>query len=228
MESRMTVVQALDERDLLIKKIRKRIENAQFVDLIGSRAGVTLGKRIPKAEFAAEAQRELMQIQDLITRYDLLNEVITVANATTWLETSRGRMPVSCAIALRNRLRGNGPYGELTDFEGRLAGRMKKRWKEVQGQMNRKNEVEGRGGAQKKKGTSAGRIIMLQNPENSMEGKAVKPFQKQDSSGSGRLQILDPLRIRDMAEEMEEQRETLLAELDTKIKISNAVTYVEI
>ena len=112
MESRMTVVQALDERDLLIKKIKKRTENAQFVDLIRPKSPVTWEKRISRAEFAIAAQSELAQVRDLIARYDALNAAITVTNATTWLDTSKGRMTVSCAIALRNRLRGSGPYGE--------------------------------------------------------------------------------------------------------------------
>lgn len=228
MECRITVVQALDERDLLIKKIRKRTENAQFVDLIRGKAPVTWGRRVSQAEFAAAVQSEFTQLRDLIARYDALNAAITAANAATWLDTSRGRMTVACAIALRNRLRGNGPYGDLTDFEGRLVRQMRKNWREAQNLMRRKNGTMRRENARKKETCSGGRIIMLQNPENSEADRADRESTAAEQTTAGRLQLVDPLQICARAEEMEEQREALLAELDTKLKISNATTYVTV
>ena len=40
--------------------------------------------------------------------------------------------------------------------------------------------------------------------------------------------LVDPLKIEEQIEAMKEKRETLLRELDTQIKVSNATTYVEI
>ena len=40
--------------------------------------------------------------------------------------------------------------------------------------------------------------------------------------------LVDPLDILKLIEAMKEKRETLLRELDTQIKVSNATTYVEI
>ena len=40
--------------------------------------------------------------------------------------------------------------------------------------------------------------------------------------------LVDPLKIEKQIEDMKEKRETLLRELDTQIKVSNATTYVEI
>ena len=40
--------------------------------------------------------------------------------------------------------------------------------------------------------------------------------------------LVDPLDIVKLIEAMKEKRETLLRELDTQIKVSNATTYVEI
>lgn len=42
------------------------------------------------------------------------------------------------------------------------------------------------------------------------------------------MRIFDPLDIRKKAEMLTESKETLLAELETKIKISNAVTFIEV
>lgn len=241
-ENRITVVQALDERDLLVKKIMNKTQKAQFVDMMKPKAAVTWEKRVTRAAFTAEAQSALQQIQDLIARYDSLNAAITEANATTYLDTSRGRMTVSCAIALRNRLRGSGPYGELTDFEGRLAKKMEKSYKEEQEQLRKKNEGMRREAAVQVKGNpsskNSAKVFLLKNSAAQGKSKEISGSVK-DGAGAatdGRKQdknvemmrIVDPLNIRKKAEEIMEQQEELLAELETKIKISNATTFVTV
>lgn len=237
MESRMTMVQALDERDLLIKRIMSRTQKAHFVDLIRQKAAITWEKRMTRAEFTAEAQAALQQIEDLIARYDKLNAAIATANAATFLETSVGQMTVSCAIALRSRLRGSGPYGELTDFEGRLARRMEECYGAGQELLRRKNDAARREAAHKKKG-AGNRIVVLQNSGNAGPGQS-NPETAGDRAGNGTeyrhseknpdlMRIFDPLDIRKKAEMLTESKETLLAELETKIKISNAVTFIEV
>lgn len=240
-ENRITVVQALDERDLLVKKIMNKTQKAQFVDLMKPKAAVTWERRITRAAFAAEAQSALQQIQDLIVRYDSLNAAITAANAATYLDTSQGRMTVSCAIALRNRLRGSGPYGELTDFEGRLVKRMEKCYREEQELMRKKNEGIRREAAVQHKGNTASgssaRVVLLKNAGAQERSKELRGNVK-DGAGTADgfrqeknpelMRMVDPLNLRRRAEEIAERREALLAELETKIKISNATTFVTV
>ncbi|MBQ7840661.1 MAG: hypothetical protein IJ390_09310 [Lachnospiraceae bacterium] len=255
MESRITVVQALDERDLLIKKIKGKVEKAQFVDLMKPKASVTLEKHMTKSAFASQAQSALQQIQDLITRYDALNEAITMSNAETFLDTSRGRMSVSCAISLRNRLRGSGPFGELTDFEGKLVHQMEENFRTMQETQRRKNDIIRRESASRQK---KGKIFILRNADEGArsqesageaaeaEGKEQKvvPLSENMDQDNGRrsgisakdksqknpdlLRVVDPLNVRRKAESILESREALLMELDTRIKISNATTYIEV
>lgn len=243
-ENRITVVQALDERDLLVKRIMSKIQKAQFVDIMRPKASVTWEKRMPRAAFAAEAQSALQQIQDLIARYDRLNAAITLSNATTFLETSQGRMTISCAIALRNRLRGSGTYGDLTDFEGRLVRKMESSYKEEQELQRKKNEAVRREAAASKKGNTSGRnsarIVVLQGTGSQEKSRGASGGTGEGkgpgSAVDGRRQekdmdlmrLVDPLNVRKKAEEIAEQREALLAELETKIKISNATTFVDL
>ncbi|MDO4332339.1 MAG: hypothetical protein Q4C58_06570 [Eubacteriales bacterium] len=237
-ENQITVVQALDERDLLVKKIMSRTQKAQFVDLIRPKASVTWERRLTRTAFTAEAQSALQQIQDLIARYDRLSAAITVSNATTYLETSRGRMSVSCAIALRNRLRGGGPYGELTDFEGRLVKKMETSYREEQELQRRKNEAARREAAARKKGSASAKVVLLQNKgaaEKSKgpsgqegSGAASVTEQRRQEKNEEMMRLFDPLDLKRMAEEIAAQRETLLMELETKIKIANATTYITV
>ena len=54
MSEKMLVTQALDERDLLVKKIADKIAKASFVDTIKLNEDKVFAKRIDKEEYAKE------------------------------------------------------------------------------------------------------------------------------------------------------------------------------
>lgn len=240
MESRMTIVQALDERDLLVKKILDRTQKAQLVDLVRQRAAVTLEKHLTRGEFEAQARGALQQLEDLIARYDRLNFAISVSNAETMLETSRGRMTVACAIALRSRLRGDGVYGELADFEGRLAQKMEEQYRDTLDRMRRKNEAMRRTALprpQNNRGRNGAQVIVLQAGDPAARRSANPETGTKKSKGTmdavlakqpDAFHLFDPLHLRQKAEAIWEEREQLLIELDTKIRISNANTLITV
>ena len=66
MSEKMLVTQALDERDLLVKKISDKIDKASFVDTIKPNEDKVYSKRIGKDEYAKEAESAYQQIIDLI------------------------------------------------------------------------------------------------------------------------------------------------------------------
>ena len=66
MSEKMLVTQALDERDLLVKKIADKIAKASFVDTIKPNEDKVYAKRIGKEEYAKEAESAYQQIVDLI------------------------------------------------------------------------------------------------------------------------------------------------------------------
>ena len=64
MSEKMLVTQALDERDLLVKKISDKIDKASFVDTIKPNEDKVYSKRIGKDEYAKEAESAYQQIVD--------------------------------------------------------------------------------------------------------------------------------------------------------------------
>lgn len=54
MEDKMLVTQALDERDLLVKKIQDKIGKASFVDTVKPNEEKVLDARVSRDEFAKE------------------------------------------------------------------------------------------------------------------------------------------------------------------------------
>ncbi|MCR5222607.1 MAG: hypothetical protein K6D90_07080, partial [Lachnospiraceae bacterium] len=126
MGDKMLVTQALDERDLLVKKIRDKIAKASFVDTIKLNEEKVLDARVSKDEFAKNAESAYQQIMDLIDRYQKIDSAIVASNAATMISTSYGEFTVAGAISLRNRLRGIGSYADEADFESALQSKMQK------------------------------------------------------------------------------------------------------
>ena len=76
MREKMLVTQALDERDLLVKKISDKIDKASFVDTIKPNEDKVYSKRIGKDEYAKEAESAYQQIVDLIERFQKIDAAI--------------------------------------------------------------------------------------------------------------------------------------------------------
>ena len=106
-EVRLLVTQALDERDLLVKKINDKIQAASFADVVKHNEEQVYNRRLSREEFKKEAESAYQQITDLIERYNRLEAAIVESNANTYIETSYGRFSVAGAISLRNRMRGD-------------------------------------------------------------------------------------------------------------------------
>ncbi len=94
MSEKMLVTQALDERDLLVKKIADKIEKASFVDTIKPNEEKVYAKRIGKEEYAKEAESAYQQIMDLIDRFQKIDAAIVDSNAKTEISTSYGTFTV--------------------------------------------------------------------------------------------------------------------------------------
>ena len=108
MSDKMLVTQALDERDLLVKKIADKIAKASFIDTIKPNEDKVYAKRIAKDEYAKQAESAYRQILDLIERFQKIDAAIVASNASSEITTSYGNFTVAGAIALRSRLRGMG------------------------------------------------------------------------------------------------------------------------
>ena len=219
MEKKMLVTQALDQRDLLVKKICDKIRKASFTETKKHNEEKVMERRVTQKEFEKEARSSYQQIIDLIHWYDKVDQAILRSNAETIIETSYGAMSIANALALRSRLNCSNAYDSDSNFEGNLM--MK-----LQEELNEKIRVM----EQKNKG--------LQNTAETMRlsilGKDTKPKDETPLKVVGvyvqenTTELIDPLNVRKKINELNERRETILNELDTKIKVSNATTFVEI
>ena len=233
MKSRMTVTEALKERELLKKRITKKIgqlgreagTDGAFAERRSARfdASQTGRKQAQSAvsgnighgavsdgtsaHCGAHLDAALQQIQALILRYDSICSAVARSNGETWLDTSRGYMTVSEAVALRSRL--NDKETADTAFEQLLMNRLESILKKQKAFFKHgQNPSAGRGSAGQEKGSRA----------NAGQLKPPQPI----------LSAQELSKLRSLTERIQESREELLLELDTKLALSNAATWIEV
>ena len=219
MSEKMLVTQALDERDLLVKKIADKIAKASFVDTIKPNEEMVYAKRIHREKYAQEAEASYQQIVDLIDRFQRIDAAIVASNAKTEINTSYGTFTVAGAISLRSRLRGVGAYESEADFESKLQSKLKREYNERVEFCDMKN-------SQLQLTAENMRLSILGKDSKNKDEKplsVVDAYVKENTT-----QLVDPLDVRKKLEALEEKRNTLLAELDTQIKVSNATTFIEV
>ena len=219
MADKMLVTQALDERDLLVKKINDKISKANFVDTIKPNEEKVLDARVSRNEFAKDAESAYQQIQDLIDRFQKIDAAIVASNANTTIDTSYGSFTVAGAISLRSRLRGAGSYDGEADFESALQHKMERDFQARVSLAEMKNK-------QLQNTAESMRLSILGKDTKVKDDKpleVVEAYVKENTT-----EIVDPLDVQKKTAMLQEKRDTLLTELDTQIKVSNATTFIEV
>ncbi|MCR5324970.1 MAG: hypothetical protein K6E85_17065 [Lachnospiraceae bacterium] len=219
MAERMLVTQALDERDLLVKKIGDKIANASFVDTVKPNEEKVFEARVSREEFAKNVESAYQQITDLIDRFQKIDAAIVASNANTTISTSYGEFTVAGAISLRNRLRGGGSYEGAADFETALRRKM-------DSEFDRKVSLA-EGKNRQLQGTAESMRLSILGKDTKVKDE--KPLEVVEAYvRENTMELVDPLDVQKKVAALKEKRDTLLSELDTQIKVSNATTFIEI
>lgn len=227
MSETILMTQALDERDLLRKKIRQKIAGTFFIDYRKNNEEKVIGRACSREEFRKEAESAYQSIIDNIRRYERLDAAIIASNANAKITTSYGEYTVAAAIALRSRLQAGDPERDIgedfstfsnNDFEAELSGRMYLQYRETVKAMDSKNA------ALEQTAESMRLSILGKDGRGREDGSAlevVKTYVAENKAG-----LEDPLDICKKVEALRQRHDTLLSELDTGIKVSNATTFI--
>lgn len=218
MAEKMLVTQALDERDLLVKKINDKIEGAEFIDTIKRNEEKVLNARTSKDEFITQAESAYQQIMDLIERYQRIDAAIVASNASTMIHTSYGDYTVAGAISLRARLRENNATWSGTNFEVHLM-------KKLTDDLDMGARVVSDKNKSLQNTAENMRLSILGKDSKTKDDKpleVVEAYVRENTT-----ELVDPLDTVDKVDKLKDKILTLLSELDTQIKVSNATTFIE-
>ena len=214
----MLMTQALDERDLLVKKINDKINKASFVDTVKPNEEKTFETRLSRNEYADQAKSAFQQINDLIDRYQRLDAAIVASNAATKVRTSYGEFTIAGAISLRSRLRGDRQGLKDTDFEANLQNKLAADLKQNLQFAEMRNK--------KLQDTAESMRLSILGKDSKVKDdkplEVVAAYVRENTT-----ELIDPLDAQKTVDRLKEKRMTLIAELDTQIKVSNATTFIE-
>ena len=155
----------------------------------------------------------------LIDRFQKIDAAIVASNSQTEITTSYGTFTVAGAISLRSRLRGFGAYEDEADFEGNIQDKMQAEYNERVRFCDNKN-------SQLQSTAENMRLSILGKDSKTKDDKplsVVEAYVKENTT-----ELVDPLNVKKKLEALQEKRNTLLTELDTQIKVSNATTFIEV
>lgn len=227
MSETILMTKALDERDLLRKKIRQKIGSTLFIDCRKNNEEKVIKGACGREEFRKEAESGYQSIIDNIRRYEKLDAAIIASNAEAKIVTSYGEYTVAGAIALRSRLRGTAVtdieddfenFVLTNDFESELAGRMEQQYREMV------KTADSRNAALEQTAETMRLSILGKDGRGKEDGSAlevVKTYVTENKTG-----LEDPLNLRKKVDALKQRHDTLLSELDTGIKVSNATTFI--
>lgn len=215
--AKMRVTEALDERDLLKKKIVDAIQNTTFVDACREKDTTIQGKTIEEIE---QAQRSAYQsITDMITRYNKINSAITLNNATAIITLKDGTtMTRAAAIALRHQRMNN------KDFSQFLLSQLKSDNGFAVNKLNTYNrEYE-----KIYSNTTSSMIASSSDKKNTsaLDDEQLKAAATFSDPYKGKM--IDALNIEQKIKDLQAKIDAFNAEIDTQIKISNVSEFIEI
>lgn len=219
MSEKMLVTQALEERDVLIRKINNKIEKASFTDTIQPKNEKVFFNQINKEDYTQQAYASWQQIMDLIDRFERIDAAIVISNSNTYITTSYGRLSIAEALSIQSRIEETGIYESDASFERKLLRKM-------QAEYNKRIQFCVQKNSQLQTNAEKMRLSLLQktlDPKDENLSEIVDTYIHQNTS-----EIVDPLDILKKIDALTEKRNTLLYELETQIKISNATTFIEI
>lgn len=223
MSERMLVTQALDERDLLKKKIVSAISKSKLVAVKKPEGkNIENYSRVSVEEFEKDATADYQSIRDLISRYERLDSAILLSNATTTLSVASVEMTRAAAINLRRSMTSD----DGTDFKGRLIDEIKFQLNKANMEINKTIMTADRQREQMianltSKSTSG-------NDKEKSDNISVDALENVNKYCDGLVyKLVDPIDAEETLKKLEFEREQLISNIESAIKISNATTYVE-
>lgn len=212
MSEKMLICDALDERDFLKKKIQKAVQNLNLITVKRKKDPKT-SINLTVEEFEAQARSEYQSVMDMIDRYNRINVAIVESNAREIIKTRSGVEMTRAAAIAKKKI-----FSTTDDFQMLLHRSLVQQLENASDTFrayNRsKDQLEDNYKTNlttKEKGLSAENLEAI---EKIVDGETPE--------------VIDPISLKEVADNLANNYNALVKEIDTAIKISNATTYIEI
>ena len=205
----MLVTVALNELKLLDSRIIKEIDRGSFISS-AKKSSPKVSPAMSKEEFIEEAKSKFNSVKDLIERRAKIKAAIVDSNAKTEVEIDGVKMTRADAIERKSSI----------NYEKLMLNELKDQLNIHTAKVNSSNyEVDNK-------------IDSLVQAAYGKEGKnnikqedydaIAKPYRE-----ANEWDIVDPLNLKDVIEEMEKRIDGFESNVDSALQISNCTSYIE-
>lgn len=206
---KISITEALNELKLYDSKINKAISNAKLASAAkksSDKVGV-----VTKENFEERAKASYQSVTDLIANRNALKSAIVKSNAVTEVTINDKTMTVAEAIERKNSI----------DYDVTLLNEMKKQYVTATDTVNKENKkVDNK--VDELLSTLIGKDSDKKISKEDQEA-IEKPYREKNE-----YEFIDPIGIYDKMLELEADIDGFNSEVDTKLVLSNATTFIEI
>ena len=226
MAEQILVTKALDERDLLKKKIIRAIDDASFVATkrkkdVNCANGYTRGMSpvslLDIEEFKQNATSQYQSINDMIKRYNDINAAITLSNATTMITVAGKEITRAAAITLRKSIM---DARSSDNFDKMLLDKMIRNYNDAVEYYTKLTQI-----ADNQAASYTNNFIGNDSNKKLNDDELAAVKQLTDDLYP---EFIDPIGIADEINAKTDYLDAVVSEIESAIKISNATTYIEI
>ena len=210
----MLIAQALDERDLLKKKIEDAIIGTTFVSAKRVSRSVCYNNA-EASKYEKDTTSTYQSIKDMIKRYYMIIQKIAESNAKTKIKVNNTEMTISAAISILKDI------SSKSYFYSMLMNKMEKDYKLISDLITRNNNV-----TDQNKNNALQAIISRNDDKKTATNEQIESVNKLFEDDYS--EFVDPINITDVIKELREEDNDLRNKIQTAIKISNATTVIEI
>ena len=226
MAEQILVTKALDERDLLKKKIIRAIDDASFVATKrkkdykcanGYTRGMSPVSLLDIEEFKQNATSQYQSINDMIKRYNDINAAITLSNATTLITVAGKEITRAAAITLRKSIM---DARSSDNFDRMLLDKMIRNYNDAVEYYTKLTQI-----ADNQAASYTNNFIGNDSNKKLNDDELAAVKQLTDDLYP---EFIDPIGIADEINAKTDYLDAVVSEIESAIKISNATTYIEI
>lgn len=207
---KMLVTQALNELKTLDSRIYRAIRDALFI----AEAKISDSKVNPavtKENFIKDAKASYDSIEDLIKRREIIKSAVIESNAKTMIEICGEKISVAKAIDMKDSI----TYKKQLLTQMTLQ-RDKAKSDMISHNITMENKID------QLVSTAFGKESKQNIKPEDYESIAV-PYRK-----ANECSLVDPLKLDKKIENLERYIEDFEANIDSKLQVSNCVTYIEV
>lgn len=206
----MNVHKALAELKLLDDRINKTISEGTYC--VANKHSNEKINGVPIDEYITLIQGGYDKVTDLINRRKAIKKAVVLSNATTKVEIVGVEYTVAEAIEMKN-------HG--LDFEKLLLHAMKTNY------TNAQKVIEIANGEELERRADNYVTGMYGNKESKTNAADIEKL-KSDFLKANQFDLIDPLKVLDKIDDLEKEINNFMAEVDSALSVSNALTEITI